>query len=127
MKEKRIGLLIGLVMIFLALSYSLYTKYEREKFGIITVARIDRLEPAEQGSALYVTIFFRDHQYNATVNTLCSSCKGKFHFVKIFPDDPTRNPLLYEDNPVPDCIISNEKYYGGWKTFPTCDNKPTRQ
>lgn len=122
MKGNKINLLIGLTMIGLAVCYSLYTKYQRDKQGLITAARIDKFEAAEQGGDLYITIFFRGRQYPAIVNALCTSCsRRKLYFVKIFPNDPAGNPLFFEDKPVPDCISSREKYFGGWKAFPSCE------
>ena len=113
---------LGIILILLTVLYSIYIEYNLKNYGIITIARVERLEGAEQGGNLHILIFFGGQQYPAIVNSLCSSCKGNFFYVRVLKYDPTSNVRLYEDKPVPKCILSKLLPREGWEAIPkdTC-------
>lgn len=63
-----------------------------------------------------------DHLYRRYEGAESDDCIGNYYFVKVKTDDPIDYPIFYDDKKVPDCIISNVKYFRGWKSFPDCNN-----
>ena len=122
MKNRRIDLLIGILIIALAAGYGLYKRIQIDKHGVITVAKIEKFEAAEQGGNLSITIFFNGRSYKTVVDAICISCKQKFYFIKVHPTNPTSDPIFYEDKPVPPCILNAPLPKQGWKEIPadTC-------
>ncbi len=93
-----------------------------EEHGVITIARVDKFEGAEQGADLKVTVFYNGKEYKSTLNRFCRGCIGNYYYIKIIPTDPsTPAAELYEDKPVPYCYIGNVPFEG-WKKIPkdTC-------
>jgi hypothetical protein len=120
---KKVKFWIVIALVVLLIAYSLYRKHELEREGVITIARVDKFESAEQGGDLYITIFFKNQEYKTIVDGICNSCNGNFYYIKIFPDKPTESPRFYQQKPVPDCILSKQDTYNGWEKIPTdtCD------
>ena len=119
--------IIGLILIIAGLG--LWSQY-KARFawkdvvdkGVITVAKVLRYESGEYGSDLSLEVYVGDKKFTTTVDQDCDECVGRYYFVKILKEDPLRYPLIYTDDPVPDCILSKVKYFDGWKDIPECDS-----
>lgn len=88
--------------------------------GVITIANVTGNQVSASGYFLYLDIHFRGKVYKTSIDKACSSCVGKYFFVKIDPDAITNFPILYENVIVPSCIIDSQQDYNGWDSLPTC-------
>lgn len=112
---------IGVIVIILIITtYCFYIQNERAESGVITIARVERFEGSEQGVDLYITIFFEDKKYSASVDVFCKGCEGKFFFVKILKNSPNKYVEFYKSNLVPECILKLPLPSEGWKEIPKC-------
>src|SRR5206468_10962482 len=105
-------LLFGLLLIMAVLCVGLYRNYRLSNYGIITVARVDKFEGAEQGVNVHITIFFQEKQFNCVVDSWCLRCEGKFYFIKIDKENPRScgRVHLYENKAVSECLLRNIPY-----------------
>ena len=111
------GAIVIIVGIFL---YGILRFKRVEKSGVFSIARVDKCEPEVDGSETYITVFFGGKEYPTTVGNSKSRMVGKFYFVKILPEDPTYEVILYLDNEVPACLLKDSIPRGGWEVLPTC-------
>ena len=119
---KRNPELFGVIIIILiAVAFGVLRNINFTKHGVITICRVSKFEPAGDGGDLYVEVYFKDKKYTTIVNTICFSCIGKYYYCEIIPGD-YKQINLYQNKQVPECIITNVKYYKGWESFPTCDS-----
>jgi hypothetical protein len=111
-----------LITIFLFL-FLFYKEEHVKKEGVITIAKVLRWEASGDSYALYIETYFRGKKYPMTLNLGCGgNCEGQYFFISIDTDSPNDYPLLHLDKKVPDCILSVEKDFNGWKDFPACNN-----
>ena len=117
------SLIFGVFVISMFVIYSLFRKYQLDSHGVITIAKVVRYENAESGDNLWVKVYYNGQIYETMSGSSCYSCIGQFFFVRIVKGDPTGVVILYNDNPVPDCILQKPLPVDGWKEIPTCDDK----
>jgi hypothetical protein len=117
------GFAIGMVMLMAVGLYIGYRQVMLVKHGVITIARVDRFESAEQGINLYITVYFRGKQYKSMIDAACYGCEGKYFFILIDSTRPELGGKLYENKVVPLCVFSNKVPLNGWKEIPEslCD------
>lgn len=109
---------IGVLMLLLVIVYIVYTQYMLKEHGAITIAKVEKFESAEQGINLYITIYFRGRKYESMVDAACFKCEGKYFYIKIIDQNPSEAPHLYDDKPVPTCILEKPLPFNGWNEIP---------
>lgn len=120
MPSDNLRLILGLVIIIPLVSYGLYQCSELKKKGRITIAKAIRYEGKAHGSSLYIEIYFNGKIVHDIVNALCPECVGKYYYVKVKPDNPSSFAILFENQQVPECILSKPLPLNGWKEIPEC-------
>ena len=113
--------LIGVLLIVsLIVGYGFFRKSQILKYGVFTVAKVINFEGAASGSSLYIDVYFQGKTFRTSVGNHCNFCIGKYYFVKIIKESPSKKIIFYNESPVPDCILSKGIPNNGWKDFPAC-------
>lgn len=115
-----LGFFVVLVCVYLYVSNKISNV---DKNGVVTVAKVLKWEPAEQGSDLYIEIYLEDAKVVADIDQDCpADCVGNYFFVKVNRRKLDDYPIFYGDKPVPKCILDSVKVFHGWNSVPDCDN-----
>ena len=113
-------LIFTLLIVLLIIGFGFYKITQINKYGVFTVARVLKYESAASGGDLYIEIYFQGKVINATVGNACAKCIGKYYFVKVLKETPSKHVIFFNESPVPDCILRNGIPKDGWKEFPIC-------
>ncbi|MDR3712234.1 MAG: hypothetical protein P4L51_05420 [Puia sp.] len=117
-----IGVVVILIPLGLWAQYRAHFKWKdvADK-GVFTVAKVTGFETTGYDSKISLEVYLGDKKYTTIVNEDCDECVGSYFFVKVLKDDPLKYPLVYGEEPVPDCIVTGVKNFEGWQDFPKCD------
>ena len=118
----RSNLIFVILSVLLIIGYAFYRESQINKFGVFTIAKVERFKGASSGSTLYITVYLGGKTYNTSVGNPCRRCIGKFYFVKVLKQNPTKHVIFYNESPVPYCILRNPIPEDGWEKLPSCEN-----
>jgi hypothetical protein len=114
-------IIVALVFLFIIVIYVEQKRRYISSIGVVTIAKMNRLESAESGSDLYFDIYLDGTVFHAQTGGECGKeVLGKYLFVRVNRSAPTDYPLIYCDQFVPDCILESQIEYHGWDSIPTC-------
>lgn len=116
------NLIFVILGVLLIIGYTYFRKNRIDKFGIFTIAKVVRYEGASSGSFLYMTVYLGGKTFNTSVGNSCYRCIGKYYFVKVIKENPSKHVIFYNESPVPECILKNPIPENGWKKFPSCED-----
>lgn len=124
--RKYIEIILVCMMALTIFVFVYFREARVNKHGVFTIAKVLRYETSESGSFLYFEIYLGDKRILTSVDQDCNNCIGNYYFVKVSKDNPDQYPILFNDRPVPECIITGVKYFKGWEKIPNCNEYQVR-
>jgi hypothetical protein len=117
-KNKVYRLLGGALFILFLILYLFVKEQSFEQNSVYTIGKVTNWEAAEQGSTTYYDIYFHGKIYKARTSGNMDDKIGRFYFIRILIDDPTK--VGKQEGEVPSCIFNAPLPPEGWKEKPKC-------